>query len=191
MRPWLFNLAAALSLVLCVATVPMWFVGWMPMGSLHGSYYGWGSYFPEQRTYRWIGLDLFEGSVGFRISWETWPADYATPWGNVGWFHSGSRFHDSVGWSTWNRIGFAAYDESRPVGGVVFRNQGFLMPCWALAIAAAVLPVMRIRSWFLAYRRRYRREHQLCWNCGYDLRATPERCPECGTPVPVRPATTE
>jgi hypothetical protein len=56
------------------------------------------------------------------------------------------------------------------------------VPYWALTLLALVLPAaVATRSWRSA--RRTRSGH--CRTCGYDLRATPGRCPECGaTPTP-------
>jgi len=56
-----------------------------------------------------------------------------------------------------------------------------MIPYWSLAAATAVLPI----RWLYRFRRdrlrRTRRESGLCATCGYDLRASPGRCPECGT----------
>jgi hypothetical protein len=56
----------------------------------------------------------------------------------------------------------------------------FVVPYWFLAATAAGLPAIRVASAILRGWRR-RRHVGLCAACGYDLRATPGRCPECGT----------
>jgi hypothetical protein len=58
------------------------------------------------------------------------------------------------------------------------------VPYWALIPAFLIAGLPAVRA-FIAGRRRARRlAAGCCPSCGYDVRATPERCPECGA-VPV------
>ena len=80
----------------------------------------------------------------------------------------------------WPRLGIL-YDELTPSAST--RASSLILPAWLIAIIMVVLPA----SWMVSYRRRLRLKRQqsgeLCASCGYDLRATTERCPECGTPI--------
>ena len=58
-----------------------------------------------------------------------------------------------------------------------------VVPYWATAAASASFAALSC-----VMSRRRRRTMGLCASCGYDLRATPERCPECGI-VPSAAAT--
>ena len=58
--------------------------------------------------------------------------------------------------------------------------RGVQAPFWTVALALAILPVSSVIFNLIRRRRERRRNPKACIQCGYDLRATPDRCPECG-----------
>jgi hypothetical protein len=55
-----------------------------------------------------------------------------------------------------------------------------IAPVWMLLLALGAAGLCR-KLWLNQRRRERETTNQLCQACGYDLRATPQRCPECGT----------
>ena len=78
-----------------------------------------------------------------------------------------------------NVLGFDRWSHPNlSVGNGTLVYRGVMVPCWFVQLLTALLP-----AWWLIRRWRSHRRTQagLCRVCGYDLRATPDRCPECGT----------
>lgn len=61
----------------------------------------------------------------------------------------------------------------------------FAFPIWWLGVLPLITPLpYQVLS---AFKRNYRLRKGRCRKCGYDLRGSSERCPECGTMRPTEP----
>lgn len=89
----------------------------------------------------------------------------------------------------WSLLGFsyrevAGQTQQSTLDGILPRSstkpvlvKRWAVPYWSLAALTGLLPLLWL---FMKFRPRRRLAGQ-CPHCGYDLRATPRRCPECGT----------
>jgi hypothetical protein len=81
--------------------------------------------------------------------------------------------------SIWNRLGFwSQFSTLSHASGLSFGSWFIQTPYWPILGASALLPCWTL---WKRHRRNLRAANNLCVSCGYDLRATPDRCPECGT----------
>lgn len=181
---------AGLSMLLCVATAALWVRGFWKVDCVELDT-------PNHVTCLVAGqarIYLVRLSLDFNVasdSGET-PGPAPTP----GWRTSfdSSDSDDSYEWCEWASAG---PEHRHQFTGLGFRTGGnppmlnsegpvaptgweVFVPMGFVVTITAVLPALGLRR-FVRHRRTPR---GFCRVCGYDLRATPDRCPECGTAQP-------
>jgi hypothetical protein len=181
-RRRLFTFCSAVSLLLCVAVCVLWVRSYFIADSwtvtrTHAD----GTDFGAAHHGAWSERGGFTWSVvrrGMPAEWGAQVArEMATPLTH--------RAHDvnSVVHFYWEPpvLGFRCF--RRDDGQRLIRQ--ITLPYFAMVLATVPLPALFLRT---TLRRRSRDRAGLCRQCGYDLRASPDRCPECGAKLDV-PAT--
>jgi hypothetical protein len=91
-------------------------------------------------------------------------------------FPEGWHFEPRTPTPEWAMHNFLGFGYTKPGEA---RMYGIIVPYWFAALALASLPA----CWLIRNTARSRAREGICRSCGYDLRATPDRCPECGMPT--------
>lgn len=189
----MFTLVTALSLLICVSTAVLWVRSYWVSDSV-----GFDSLEPLQGL---TSQDNFGYSVGVnrgKFNWSKRRGTFGMPPDVV------ARLPRVVGERKWWRRSAVSVEYPRPVGpcppsllervgfhrehvwwghrGTVDSVDAVEFPLWWAVGLSALLPALRLGP---AVRRRRRAAAHACAHCGYDLRATPGRCPECGEAPPM------
>lgn len=172
MRHRLPTLISALSLLLLAALAVLWVRSYW-----RGDQVGYRS--PGVRTSSGTQFALASFSGRLALSRSGWAG--ADP-SDAGWFVGGRNPRPTYAMG-WTFAGFGYRSVTDPTRWL----WEFRVPMWAVAAALAAVPGVQV----LSRRRRKRKPAAgLCGGCGYDLRSSKGRCPECGTAIPdSRPRT--
>jgi hypothetical protein len=177
----LLNVATVLSLVLCMATAGLW------MRSYTVAYEAQWCHSGEQSSKYTIAsadgkLGFFEMTKNWRtvlgqsyfVSFPVDPGGFQNP-----------RLH-WTGAGTWHGFAWRVACHRDDSGNYVTSYSALTIPHWFIVLTTAAIPATQL---YRVVRRFHgkRSNGMRCRHCGYDCRATPNRCPECGT-VPITKA---
>jgi hypothetical protein len=167
MRRIVFTLAAGVLTLLAVACLAMWVRSYWRMDRV---FYDGAQ--TQQTLTSLRGRVQYSRRTGFPRGESHWhfATSFAPQW-----------MMDMLPFQPWyQRMGFDFANRPVPSGPAGASDLIVMVPYWFLALLSAVLPVACIVQ---RIRRALRPPPGHCQRCGYDLRASTDRCPECGTPV--------
>jgi hypothetical protein len=177
----LLNSLTLLSLLLCLATLVLWPRSYFANDWLHFVIP------PHGRQWTQYSVSSNKGSVfvsyyNFRFKSDSELQDFIRPReAPAGFSYQGYPPRDNyyLTGSRLRRLGFMLEPEygTREATGL-YSFPRAAVPHWFVGLLSAALPASRL--YLILHRRRRRKRLGLCPVCGYDLRATPDRCPECG-----------
>ena len=192
MKRRLLNLLTILSLLLCVAAVALWIRSYWAGDELQ-----WNRERREDARYEWHERHVMSwaGGLRFDVRGAILRGEFllgGTPEYRPGlhWTVTPDPLYPHMKWPIehpeFSRHAFV-WDADRsatdfPLGLGRYDYYGYILvfPHWLLAALAAAIPLLRSTLRLRQPRRKRRALKHQCIVCGYDLRATPGRCPECG-----------
>jgi hypothetical protein len=114
------------------------------------------------------------------------PIEVANPRWRRGEFAGPSYLYDKSSspqrriWRMWG-VELFRLDESHEYYSL--HQRSVTLPCGLILGLSAIVPAVGALRVAKALRRRRRRLRGFCVACGYDLRESTDRCPECGAPI--------